>query len=47
MAKTSQINRDNRRKALIAKYADRRAELRKKLNDPSVSIDEKVLVITP
>ncbi|MAI79409.1 MAG: 30S ribosomal protein S14 [Deltaproteobacteria bacterium] len=44
MAKTSQINRDNRRKALIAKYADRRAELRKKLNDPSVSIDEKVLV---
>ena len=44
MAKTSQINRDNRRKALIAKYADRRAELRKKLNDPSISIDEKVLV---
>jgi small subunit ribosomal protein S14 len=44
MAKTSQINRDNRRKALIAKYATRRAELRKKLNDPEVSIDEKLEV---
>jgi len=44
MAKKSQINRDNRRKALIAKHADRRAELRKKLNDPDVSIDEKLEV---
>lgn len=41
MAKKSQINRDNRRKALIDKYADRRAELRAKLKDPSVSIEEK------
>ena len=44
MAKKSQVNRDNRRKALIAKYATRRAELRKKLNDPSVSIEEKLAV---
>ena len=42
MAKKSQINRDNRRKELVAKYGERRAELRKKLNDPHVSIDEKL-----
>ncbi len=44
MAKKSQINRDNRRKILIARHAARRAELRKKLNDPSVSIEEKIAV---
>ena len=42
MAKKSQVNRDNRRKALIAKYAEKRAELRKKLKDPNASIDEKL-----
>ncbi|MBW2267373.1 MAG: 30S ribosomal protein S14 [Deltaproteobacteria bacterium] len=42
MAKSSQINRDNRRKALIAKYAERRAELRKTLKDQNASIDEKL-----
>ena len=41
MAKKSQINRDNKRKALITKYAERRAELRKRLGDPNVSIEEK------
>ena len=41
MAKKSQVNRDNKRKALIEKYAERRAELRKRLKDPSVSIEEK------
>jgi small subunit ribosomal protein S14 len=44
MAKKSQINRDNRRKVLIARHAARRAELRKKLNDPSVSVEEKMAV---
>ncbi|MAI26142.1 MAG: 30S ribosomal protein S14 [Myxococcota bacterium] len=44
MAKKSQINRDNRRKALIKRHAARRAELRKKLNDPSVSVEEKIAV---
>jgi small subunit ribosomal protein S14 len=44
MAKASQINRDNRRKALIAKHAERRAELRKKLKDPNVSVEEKLEV---
>jgi small subunit ribosomal protein S14 len=42
MAKKSQINRDIRRKALIEKYAERRAALRKRLNDPNVEVDEKL-----
>lgn len=42
MAKKSQINRDNRRLKLIAKYAARRAELRQKLKDRNVSIDDKL-----
>ena len=44
MAKTSQILRDRRRKKLIKKYAERRAELRQKLKDRNVSIDEKLQV---
>ena len=42
MAKTSQINRDERRKKLITKYAERRAALRKKLKDANASIDDKL-----
>jgi small subunit ribosomal protein S14 len=42
VAKKSQIIRDERRKALIEKYAEKRAELRKRLNDPEVSIEEKL-----
>ena len=42
MAKKSQVLRDLRRKKLIAKYAERRAELRKKLNDHDASIEEKL-----
>jgi small subunit ribosomal protein S14 len=44
MAKKSQINRDNKRKKLIAKYAVKRAELRAKLNDADVSVEEKLEV---
>ena len=44
MAKKSQIYRDLKRKKLIAKYAARRAELRAKLNDANVSIEEKLEV---
>jgi small subunit ribosomal protein S14 len=44
VAKKSQINRDRRRKALIERYAARRAELRKLLNDPAVSIEDKLEV---
>jgi small subunit ribosomal protein S14 len=42
MAKKSQINRDNKRKKLIIKYAARRAELRAKLNDAEATIEEKL-----
>jgi small subunit ribosomal protein S14 len=42
MAKKSQINRDNRRLRLIEKHAARRAELRKVLKNPNLSIDEKL-----
>ena len=44
MAKTSQIYRDRRRKKLIDKHAERRAELRKRLKDRSVSMEEKLEV---
>ena len=42
MAKKSQVLRDQKRRRLIAKHADKRAELRKRLNDPEVSIEEKL-----
>ena len=42
MAKKCQINRDNQRRKLIKKYAARRAELRAKLKDPEVSVEEKL-----
>jgi small subunit ribosomal protein S14 len=41
MAKTSQVLRDQRRAKLIAKYAERRAELRARLKDANVSTEEK------
>jgi small subunit ribosomal protein S14 len=44
MAKLSQVLRDQRRKKLILKYAARRAELRAKLGNPNVSIEEKFQV---
>jgi small subunit ribosomal protein S14 len=44
MAKLSQVLRDQRRKKLIAKHAARRAELRAKLKDTNVSMEEKFQV---
>ena len=44
MAKKSQIHRDLKRKALIAKHAEKRAELRRKLNDANASVEEKLTV---
>ena len=41
MAKLSQVLRDQRREKLIAKYAEKRAALRKRLNDANVSMEEK------
>lgn len=42
MAKTSQVLRDQRRRKLIAKYAEKRAALRAKLKDQNASIEEKL-----
>jgi small subunit ribosomal protein S14 len=44
VAKTSQVLRDERRAKLIAKYADKRAELRRRLKDPAVSVEEKFAI---
>jgi small subunit ribosomal protein S14 len=44
MAKKSQVNRDLRRKQLIAKHAEKRAELRSRLKDPNASMEEKLEV---
>jgi|SRR5690349_19556433 small subunit ribosomal protein S14 len=41
MAKLSQVLRDQNRDELIEKYAERRAELRRKLKDPELSPEEK------
>jgi len=41
VAKLSQVLRDERRKKLIARDAEKRAGLRKRLNDPNVPIEEK------
>jgi small subunit ribosomal protein S14 len=45
MAKLSQVLRDKGRDKLIAKYADRRAALRKQLKDPNMDPDEKFAVM--
>lgn len=42
MAKLSQVLRDKRRARLIRKHAARRAELRKKLKDPGVAMEDKL-----
>ena len=42
MAKTSQVQRDRRRRKLVDKYAERRAELRRILKDGNASIDDKL-----
>ena len=44
MAKTSQILRDQKREKLIQKHSEKRAELRKKLNNAELSVDEKLEV---
>ena len=44
MAKKSQVLRDQKRKKLIEKHAAKRAELREKLGNPEVSIEEKLEV---
>lgn len=43
MAKTSQIYRDRKRIALIAKHSDQRAQLRKQLKDANLPLEEKAV----
>ncbi len=42
MAKTSQVLREKRRAELIQKHRAKRTELRKKLQDPNASLEEKL-----
>jgi small subunit ribosomal protein S14 len=42
MAKLSQVLRDQRRRKLIQKYAEKRAALRHKLKDQNLSVEEKL-----
>ncbi len=44
MAKKSQVLRDLKREVLIKKRAEKRAELRNRLKDRKVSIDEKIQI---
>ena len=44
MAKKSQVLRDQHRKRLIQKYAEKREALRKRLKDPELSVEEKLEV---
>ena len=41
MAKTSKIAKNNRRKVLVERYAERRAELIKVIKDPDASYGDK------
>ena len=41
MAKTSMINRDIKRKKLVAKYADKRKALKKTISNPHLSMEER------
>jgi small subunit ribosomal protein S14 len=41
MAKTSKLAKNNRRAVLVARYADRRAELIKIIKDPEASYEDK------
>ena len=41
MAKLSQVLRDKKREKMIAKYADKRADLRNRIKDPKVDPQEK------
>ena len=45
MAKQSMIARDLKRQRLAAKYAAKRAELKKIINDPNISMEEKEVAV--
>ena len=41
MAKTSAINRNNKRRKMVAQFAERRATLKNAANDESLSMEER------
>jgi small subunit ribosomal protein S14 len=41
MAKTSAINRNNKRRKMVAQFAERRAALKDTANDQSASMEER------
>jgi small subunit ribosomal protein S14 len=41
MAKTSSIEKNNRRRKMVARYANKRAELKKVANDESLTLEER------
>jgi small subunit ribosomal protein S14 len=45
MAKTSKINRNEQRKAVVAKYATKRAELKETIRNPRTALVERELVM--
>lgn len=42
MAKKSRVNKNEARKALVAKYAARRRELKEVIRNPATSVDDRV-----
>jgi small subunit ribosomal protein S14 len=42
MAKLSSINKNERRKKLAVRYADKRSSLKKQINDKTISVDERM-----
>jgi small subunit ribosomal protein S14 len=46
MAKTSMVNRDVKRKKLVAKHATKRAELKKIISSPTASYEDKMEAAT-
>lgn len=45
MAKTSSIQKNEKRKLLVERYRERRAELKRILKDPKVAPEEKTLAL--
>jgi small subunit ribosomal protein S14 len=41
MAKTSSIEKNKRRRKMVARYADKRAELKRVANDESLSLEDR------
>ena len=41
MAKQSSIQKNNKRKLMVIKYRDRRLNLKKKINDKNISMEER------